>query len=194
MRKIAMRFMVVGAGGVGAYFGGRLAEAGHDVTFIARGATLEALRSQGLRVDSIDGDFRISPAQAANDPATVGAVDAVLVCVKAWQVPDAARALRPIVTPDTAVVPLQNGIDAPQRLIDVLGREPVLGGLCGVHAADASPATSSMMPPSPGSASASSMVRAARASSVCSRPSARQRASAPMCRRTSSRQCGPSSC
>ncbi|MEZ5650041.1 MAG: 2-dehydropantoate 2-reductase [Burkholderiaceae bacterium] len=130
-----MRILVYGVGGVGGYFGGRLAEAGHDVTFVARGATLQAMQDEGLRVDSINGDFRIDPVQVTDDPRTVGEVETILVCVKAWQVSEVARAIKPIVTPQTAVVPMQNGIEAPDRLIEVLGREPVLGGLCGVHAA-----------------------------------------------------------
>ena len=87
-----MRFAIFGTGGVGGYFGGRLAEAGEDLTFIARGAHLEAIRKRGLAVDSVAGDFRVFPAQATDDPAAVGPVDAVVVSVKAWQVPEAAKA------------------------------------------------------------------------------------------------------
>ena len=87
-----MRIAVVGAGSVGGYFGGRLAMAGNDVTFIARGAHLEAIRQGGLRVDSVSGDFVVSPAQVSDDPASIGPVDVVIVGVKGWQLPEAARA------------------------------------------------------------------------------------------------------
>lgn len=125
-----MRIAVFGAGGVGGYFGGRLAQAGEDVVFIARGAHLEALRARGLRVDSLNGDFSVNPIQATDVPAEVGKVDAVLVAVKAWQVPEAAHAIQPMLGKNTFIVPLQNGVEAPEQLIAVLGKECVLGGLC----------------------------------------------------------------
>ena len=125
-----MRLAVVGAGGVGGYFGGRLAQAGESVVFIARGAHLEAIRRDGLRVESIAGDFLIRPAETTADPEAAGAVEAVLVCVKAWQVTEAARTLRPLLGPDTFVVPLQNGVEAAGELSAVIGPERVLGGLC----------------------------------------------------------------
>jgi 2-dehydropantoate 2-reductase len=127
-----MRIAVVGAGGVGGYFGGRLAQAGIDTTFIARGATLDALRTRGLRVDSIHGDFVIERPQATDDPRTVGAVDAVLLAVKAWQIPDAAESAKPMLGPDTIVVPLENGIDAPETIASILGRQHAVGGLCAI--------------------------------------------------------------
>lgn len=125
-----MRIAVFGAGAVGGYFGGRLAQAGEEVIFIARGAHLGALQNQGLRVDSIKGDFLIGAAQATDDPAQVGVIDAILVSVKAWQVLEAAEAMRSMVGPDTFVVPLQNGVEAPAQLAAVLGAKHVLGGLC----------------------------------------------------------------
>jgi len=124
-----MRIAVFGAGGAGGYFGGRLAQAGEDVVFIARGEHLRAMREHGLRVDSLKGDFVIRLAQATDDPSQVGPVDAVLVCVKAWDVPAAAQAMRPLVGPETFVVPLENGVEAPDQLAAVLGAEHVLGGL-----------------------------------------------------------------
>jgi 2-dehydropantoate 2-reductase len=129
-----MRIAIFGAGGVGGYFGGRLAEAGEEVIFIARGEHLRALQTQGLRVESVQGDFIIQPVHVTDDPAGVGQVDGVLVCVKAWQVKEAAQAIRPLVGPETWVVPLQNGVDAPGELAAVLGTDPVLGGLCGLIA------------------------------------------------------------
>jgi 2-dehydropantoate 2-reductase len=128
-----MKVAIVGAGGVGGYFGGRLAQAGEDVVFIARGEHLRAITSEGLRVDSINGDFRIDPAKATDDPATVGEVDYILVAVKSWQLPDAIESMRPMVGEKTSIVPLQNGVEAPDQLIRVFGTEQrVLGGLCSV--------------------------------------------------------------
>ncbi len=125
-----MRVAIFGAGGVGGYFGGRLALAGNDVSFIARGRHLEAMRSGGLRVDSIKGDFHLFPVSATDDPSQVGVVDAVLVAVKAWQVPEAARSMKPLIGPETVVLPLENGVEAPSQLAEELGRDHVLGGMC----------------------------------------------------------------
>lgn len=124
-----MRILVVGAGGVGGYFGGRLAQAGIDTTFLVRGRTLEALRASGLRVDSIAGDFTI-----AVNTAPEGAYDAILMTVKSWQVAAAAEGLAPFIGPETMVVPLENGVDSPAVLANVVGREHVLGGLCAIVA------------------------------------------------------------
>jgi 2-dehydropantoate 2-reductase len=125
---------VFGTGATGGYFGGRLAEAGEDVRFVARGAHLAALREHGLTVQSVAGDFRVHPVRAAADPAELGSVDVALVAVKAWQVPEAAEAMRPLVGDQTFVVPLQNGIEAPGQLAAVLGAERVLGGFCSILA------------------------------------------------------------
>jgi 2-dehydropantoate 2-reductase len=125
-----MRIAVFGAGGVGGYFGGRLAQAGESVVFIARGEQLKAIRADGLRVESLAGDFLIRPAEATDDCASAGRVDVVLVCVKAWQVPDAARAMLPMLGPQAFVVPLVNGVEAADQLGAVVGKERVLGGLC----------------------------------------------------------------
>jgi len=104
------------------------------VTFIARGEHLRAIQSQGLRVESIQGDFTIQPAAASDNPARVGQVDLVLVAVKAWQVPEAAQAMQPLVGPETCVLPLENGVDAPEQLAAALGWAPVLGSLCQISA------------------------------------------------------------
>jgi 2-dehydropantoate 2-reductase len=125
-----MRIAVFGTGAVGGYFGGRLAQAGEEVLFIARGKQLQALRDQGLRVESLKGDFLLRSVQVTDDSVQVGVVDAVIVGVKAWQVTEAAQACGPLVGPDTFVVPLQNGVEAPDQLAAVLGAEHVLGGLC----------------------------------------------------------------
>lgn len=129
-----MRIAIFGTGGAGGFFGGRLAKAGEDVLFIARGAHLEAIRKNGLCVDSVDGDFGIRPAKATDDLAKAGNVDVVLVGVKTWQVSEAAQAMRPLIGPGTFVVPLQNGVEAPTQLAAVLGHEHVLGGLAKVFA------------------------------------------------------------
>lgn len=129
-----MRIAVFGTGGVGGYFGGRLAQAGEEVFFIARGAHLQAIRSNGLEVKSIEGDFSIEPARATSDPAEIGPVDVVLVGVKAWQLPEAAEAMKPLISRDTVVVPLENGVESVDVLARVLGTEHVLGGLCKIAA------------------------------------------------------------
>lgn len=125
-----MRVAVVGVGGVGGYFGGRLAHAGEEVIFVARGRTLEALHSNGLRVDSINGDFAVEKVNATDNPASAGRVDAIIVATKAWQVREAAELVRPMVGPDTIVVPLENGMDAPGDVASVLGAGHAFGGLC----------------------------------------------------------------
>lgn len=134
-----MRIAMFGTGGVGGYFGGRLAQAGEEVIFIARGAHLDAIRAQGLRVDSVKGDFVIRPARAEDDLLKIGTVDVVLVGVKAWQVPAAAQTMKSLVGEKSFVVPFQNGVDAPAQLAEELGEEHVLGGLCQISAMIAGP-------------------------------------------------------
>lgn len=134
-----MRFAIYGSGGVGGYFGGRLAQAGQDVTFVARGAHLTALQANGLRVESILGDFVIQHVQASDDPAKAGVVDVVLVATKAWQVSDVAQRMQPLIGPQTVVIPLGNGVTAPDELSAVLGAEHVLGGLCRISSFLAEP-------------------------------------------------------
>ena len=125
-----MQIAIFGTGGVGGYFGGRLAQAGEDVTFIARGAHLQAIRTAGLKVESTSGGFTIYPAKATDDVNEVGAVELVIVGVKAWQVPEAARAMKPLVGANTTVVPMENGVEAVPQLVAELGAERVIGGLC----------------------------------------------------------------
>lgn len=125
-----MRIAVFGTGGVGGYFGGRLARGGEDVTFIARGEHLRTIKANGLKVDSTDGDFVIDPAKATDDAGEIGEVDLVILGVKAWQVPEAARAIKPLVGAHTTVLPLQNGVDAVSQLVAELGSDNVIGGLC----------------------------------------------------------------
>ena len=125
-----MRITVFGTGGVGGYFGGRLAQSGQDVTFIARGEHLRAIKDNGLIVDSTDGNFKIHPARATDNVNDVGDTDLVILGVKAWQVPDAARAINPLAGAHTTVLPLQNGVDAAPQLVAELGAANVVGGLC----------------------------------------------------------------
>ncbi len=134
-----MRIAIFGTGSVGGYFGGRLAQAGVDVIFIARGENLDAMQTHGLRVDSINGDFVVKSIQATNDPLEIGLVDLVLVGVKAWQVSEAAEAMRPMIGPETFILPLQNGLEAPAQLSELLGDRHALGGLCGLFCYVAGP-------------------------------------------------------
>jgi 2-dehydropantoate 2-reductase len=126
----SMRIVVFGTGGVGGFFGGRLAQAAEEVTFIARGEHLRAIKANGLKIDSPNGDFVIYPATATDDVDEVGETDLVILGVKAWQVPEAARAIKPLVSAGTTVLPLQNGVDAVPQLVAELGSENVVGGLC----------------------------------------------------------------
>jgi 2-dehydropantoate 2-reductase len=134
-----MRIAIMGTGGVGGYFGGLLADAGEDVTFIARGEHLRAIQAQGLRVESVHGDFTVFPAQATGDPARVGPVDLVIFATKTHQIEAAAEAMRPLVGPQTVVLPLHNGLDASERTAAVVGAGPVLGGICQVGSHIAAP-------------------------------------------------------
>jgi 2-dehydropantoate 2-reductase len=134
-----MQIAVIGAGGIGGIYGAALARAGADVTFVARGAHLAAMREQGLRVEGDRGETHIRPAHATDDPASIGVVDYVLCCVKLWDVESTGEQIRPIVGPRTAVVPLQNGIDAAQRLIPILGHEAVMSGTAFVTGAIVAP-------------------------------------------------------
>jgi 2-dehydropantoate 2-reductase len=134
-----VRIAIMGTGGVGGYFGARLAAGGHDVGFVARGRQLEALRADGLRVRSALGDLHLPDVRATADPAELGEVDAVLFGVKLWDTEAAAEQVRPLVGADTAVVSFQNGVVKDDVLRRVLGAEHVLGGVCYVAATIAEP-------------------------------------------------------
>jgi 2-dehydropantoate 2-reductase len=134
-----VRFAILGAGGVGGYYGGLLARGGHDVAFVARGAHLAALREEGLRVESVHGDFVVRPILATDDPGEIGPVDLVLVTVKSYDLDAAAQAARPLVGRGTIILPLLNGLDAAQRLAAVLGDGPVLAGLTHISSSLAAP-------------------------------------------------------
>jgi 2-dehydropantoate 2-reductase len=123
-----MRIAIIGAGGIGAIYGAALARLGVEVAFVARGAHLAAMCEHGLRIEGDRGATLIRPAWATGDIADIGPVDYVLLCVKLWDVEAAGAQLRPIVGAETAVIPLQNGVDAAERLIPILGRKTVMGG------------------------------------------------------------------
>ena len=116
-----MKIAVMAAGGVGGYFGGRLAQAGFDVGFIARGAHLAAMCDAGLRINSPLGDAHIQPCQATDDPADIGPVDYVLFATKLWDTDSAGQACRPLIGPETAVISLQNGVEAGDLLQEPVG-------------------------------------------------------------------------
>ena len=124
-----LRIAIIGAGGVGGYLAGRLAQAGRPVLRIARGAHLEAIRHHGLHVESIAGDLVTRDFEVTDTPHSAGRVDAAFVCVKAWQVPEAATAILPLLGPQSVVVALQNGVGAADEIAAVVGAGRVLGGL-----------------------------------------------------------------
>ena len=134
-----MRIAVLGSGGVGGYFGGRLAAAGSDVTFIARGAHLDALQTRGLRIDSPKGAVELPHVRATDDPSSIGPVDIVFFTVKLYHTEAATALLPPLIGPDTVVVPFQNGVEAVDVLTRAVGREHAAGGTAFVAAVIAEP-------------------------------------------------------
>src|SRR6267154_3519656 len=136
-----MRIAVVGAGGVGGGFGAALAKAGADVIFIARGAHLAAMKREGLKVQGGRGETHLVPTQATDDPASIGKVYIVLFCVKLWDVESAGERIKPLIGPGTAVIPLQNGVDAHERLIPILGAGAVMCGVAQISASITAPGT-----------------------------------------------------
>src|SRR4051812_21874040 len=123
-----MRMAVMAAGAVGGYFGARMTAAGDDVAFIARGAHLEAIRRDGLRLESQLGNLNLNRVNATDDPAQVGPVDVVLFAVKLWDTEVAGEVARPLVGPDTRVITLQNGVDSVERLVPIFGETAMVGG------------------------------------------------------------------
>jgi 2-dehydropantoate 2-reductase len=134
-----MKLAVYGAGGVGGFFGGKLARSGADVSFIARGSHLQALQAQGLRVVSVHGNFELVRVAATDDPAKVGPVDYVLVTVKSHHTDQAAARLQPLLRQDTAVISLQNGVDNEEKLAAVVGEDRVVGGVAYIFSAISQP-------------------------------------------------------
>jgi 2-dehydropantoate 2-reductase len=123
-----MRIAAMAAGAVGGYFGGRMAAAGHDVSFIARRAHLDAIRKDGLKIESVHGDLLLKNITATDDPAKVGPVDVVLFAVKLWDTEKAAEMARPLVGPDTRIITLQNGVDSFERVSPILGADKTVAG------------------------------------------------------------------
>jgi 2-dehydropantoate 2-reductase len=136
-----VKIAVMGAGGLGGYFGARLAQGGHEVHFIARGAHLAAIKAEGLRVRSVRGDFELPPARTpvTDDPSSIGPCQVVLFTVKSYDTDDAAQRLDPLLAPETAVISLQNGIDNEDRLAARIGPEHVVGGVAFIFAGIAEP-------------------------------------------------------
>ena len=130
-----MKILIYGTGAVGGYFGARLAEAGNDVTFIARGKHLEAIQKNGLQIKSIDGDFTVNPAKATD---TIQALnpdfDLIILGVKSWQVLDTAKAIKPILKESTLVLPLQNGVNNVDKLLSVIDKKHIIAGFCKIYA------------------------------------------------------------
>ncbi len=124
-----MKIAVMGSGAMGGYIGGRLAQAGRDVTFIARGDHLHVIRQNGLHINSPAGDFLIKPIKVTDNPAEIGPVDLIFFCVKSYEVSSAAEMLRPMIGPQTVIIPVQNGIGHVEKIGNVLGSEHVLGGV-----------------------------------------------------------------
>jgi 2-dehydropantoate 2-reductase len=134
-----MRIVIMGAGGLGGYFGARLAAAGNDVAFVARGAHLAAIKQNGLRVTSARGDLHLLDVVATDDPSTLAPADVVMIAVKLWDTETAAETVKSLVRPGTAVVSFQNGVSKDAALARILGREAVIGGVGQIGVVIASP-------------------------------------------------------
>ncbi|MGH6728347.1 MAG: ketopantoate reductase family protein [Pseudolabrys sp.] len=134
-----MRIAVMAAGAVGGYYGARMAAAGHDVFFIARGANLDAMRKNGLKVESVHGDLHLPKVNVTDDPKSVGPVDIVLFAVKLWDTEEAGERTKPLVGPGTRVITLQNGVDSVDRLNTILPAECVIGGTAAIASTIAAP-------------------------------------------------------
>ncbi len=125
-----MKTAIIGTGGVGGYFGGKLARAGYDVTFLARGEHLKALQQNGLQIKSIKGDFTVAPVKATDRISAIESVDLIILALKAWQIKDVLKDLEGLADRDTMVLPLQNGVSVIDELKDLLNQENIIGGLC----------------------------------------------------------------
>lgn len=125
-----MKIAIIGTGGVGGYFGAKLAQAGNEVTFLARGEHLKAIQKNGLTVKSILGDFRVENIKATDKVSNIEKPDLVIISVKAWQVKGIGEELKPILKSDTTIIPLQNGVLAADELMENIERKHILGGLC----------------------------------------------------------------
>ncbi|WP_282016753.1 ketopantoate reductase family protein [Salegentibacter mishustinae] len=125
-----MKILIFGIGGVGGYFGGNLAQAGYNVTMIARGKHLEAINKNGLEVESINGNFKVKPNLVIDELAKVPTPDLVILGVKSWQIQEVANKLKPLISPETMILPLQNGANNVEKLLEILPQRNVLAGLC----------------------------------------------------------------
>ncbi len=134
-----MKIAVMAAGGVGGYFGARLVAAGHDVSFIARGAHLAAIRANGLRLDSDIGELHLPEVRVTDNPAEIGPVDVVMFAVKLWDTEASAEACKPLLGPETAVIPFQNGVESIDTLTRVLGGDHACGGVARISAVISEP-------------------------------------------------------
>lgn len=124
-----MEIVIVGAGGVGGYFGGKLAQAGWNTTFITRGESLKVINEKGLHIKSIKGDFHVFP-QATDDDTVVKKADLIILAVKSWQIEDVARKIKPFLKDTATILPLQNGADNAERLLAIIPPAHVIAGLC----------------------------------------------------------------
>src|SRR6478609_9853871 len=134
-----MRIAAMAAGALGGYFGARLAAAGHDVFFIARGTHRDAIAKNGLKIESVHGDLHIPKPNVTDNPAEVGPVDIVLFAVKLWDTETAAEAARPLLGPDTRLITLQNGVDSVERIAPILGADRTVGGAAYIATVIAAP-------------------------------------------------------
>jgi len=125
-----MKILIFGIGGVGGYFGGKLAQAGFNVTMIARGKHLEAIKKNGLEVESINGNFNVKPHLVTDNLAEIHTPDLVILGVKSWQIQDVAKQLKSIISAETMVLPLQNGANNVEKLLEILPKKNILTGLC----------------------------------------------------------------
>ncbi|MFL1894704.1 ketopantoate reductase family protein [Aquimarina sp. 2-A2] len=128
-----MHIVIVGVGGVGGFFGGKLIQSGCKVTLIARGANKKAILAQGLHIKSVDGDFKVHPHLVTDDVSRVEPADLILLCTKSWQVKDAANQIKHLIKKNTLVLPLQNGADNAEKALEILDKEHVIGGLCKIY-------------------------------------------------------------
>src|SRR5713226_6960085 len=138
-RSEFMRIAAMAAGAVGGYFGARMAAAGHDVFFIARGAHRDAIAKNGLKIESVHGDLHLPKPNVTDDPAEVGPVDIVLFAVKLWDTETAAAAARPLLGPNSRLITFQNGVDSVDRISSVVGAERTVGGAAYIATTIASP-------------------------------------------------------
>ena len=129
-----MKIAIVGSGGVGGYFGARLAASGQDVTFVARGAHLDAMKKNGLKVLSALGDVHLPRVSATDDTKTIGPVDVVVIAVKLWSTEEAAASAKPLIGPNTVAISFQNGVVAVDTLTSILGKKHVMGGVANIAA------------------------------------------------------------